>query len=126
MLELGLLVPAVGYLKAQQGREALRTAVKHAFERDRLNAIVAPSVPSPTAPVHEVDLEPLVHQQCPANLTGQPSVSVPCGFTDDGLPIGVQLIGRPFEEYALLRMAHAYEKATGWHVRRPPIAAAST
>lgn len=123
MLELGLLVPAVGYLKAQQARKLLRSAVKRAFEEGRLNAIVAPSVPTAAPLVSEVDLDALVHQQCPANLTGQPSVSVPCGFTEDDLPIGVQLIGRPFEEYEILHMAQAYEMAAGWHLRRAPIAA---
>ncbi len=121
MLELGLLVPAVGYVKAQQARETLRTAVRSAFERRRLNAIVAPSVPSAAALVQEVDLDGLVHQQSPANLTGQPSVSVPCGFTDAGLPIGMQLMGRPFEDYPILRMAHAYESATSWHLRSAPV-----
>lgn len=124
MLELGLLVPASGYLKAQQAREILRSAVRDAFERDGLNAIVAPSVPTATPRVEEVDLDPLVHQQSPANLTGQPAVSVPCGFTDTGLPIAMQLIGRPFEDYAVLRMAHSYEVATEWHLTRPPMAAA--
>jgi aspartyl-tRNA(Asn)/glutamyl-tRNA(Gln) amidotransferase subunit A len=124
MLELGLLVPGVGYLKAQQAREVLRRAVRDAFEREGLNAVVAPSVPTVTSRVEEVDLDPLVHQQSPANLTGQPSVSVPCGFTGTGLPIGMQLIGRPFEDYAVLRMAHTYEVATEWHLKRPPVAAA--
>ena len=85
---------------------------------------MAPSVPTATPRVEEVDLDPLVHQQSPANLTGQPAVSVPCGFTDTGLPIAMQLIGRPFEDYAVLRMAHSYEVATEWHLTRPPMAAA--
>lgn len=123
-IELGLLVPAAGYLKAQQARKALRTGVKAAFERHGLHAIVAPSVPTGASLVEEVDLDPLVHQQSPANVTGQPSVSVPCGFTEEGLPIGMQIIGRPFGDHAVLRMAEAYEAATGWHLRRPAIVSA--
>ena len=69
------------------------------------------------------ELSGLVHHQCPANVTGQPSLSIPCGFSQDGLPIGLQLIGRPFDEGTLLRIAAAYEDATAWHRRRPPVAA---
>ncbi len=55
----------------------------------------------------------------PFNLTGLPALSLPCGF-DSGLPIGLQIVGRPFEEGTVLRAAHAYEEATEWHERRPP------
>jgi aspartyl-tRNA(Asn)/glutamyl-tRNA(Gln) amidotransferase subunit A len=57
----------------------------------------------------------------PFNLTGQPTISLPCGFTSDGLPIGLQLAGQRWEESTVLRAAHAYEQATEWHTRRPPI-----
>ena len=52
---------------------------------------------------------------------GLPALSVPCGFSTGGLPIGIQLIGRPFDEAVILRLGHAYERATGWHTRRPPL-----
>jgi Asp-tRNA(Asn)/Glu-tRNA(Gln) amidotransferase A subunit family amidase len=55
------------------------------------------------------------------NLTGSPSISVPCGFTSGGLPIGLQLVGALFDEATVLRAAHAYERATEWHLRRAPI-----
>jgi aspartyl-tRNA(Asn)/glutamyl-tRNA(Gln) amidotransferase subunit A len=58
----------------------------------------------------------------PANAAGLPALSVPCGLTPDGLPIGLQLIGRPFDEATVLRAGHAYEQATDWHTRRPPAA----
>jgi len=54
------------------------------------------------------------------NLAGLPGISVPCGFSN-GLPVGVQFIGRPFEEATLLKVAHAYEQATEWHRRRPAL-----
>ena len=56
-----------------------------------------------------------------ACFTGQPAISIPCGFTGDGLPIGLQLMAGWFEEPTLLQVAHAYEQATEWHLRRPPL-----
>ena len=58
----------------------------------------------------------------PASLSGTPALSLPCGFTGSGLPIGLQLIGRAFDEATMLGVAHAYEQATDWHRRRPLVA----
>ena len=58
----------------------------------------------------------------PADMAGVPAVSVPCGFTAAGLPIGLQLIGRTLDEATVLRAAYAYEQATDWHRRRPELA----
>ena len=58
----------------------------------------------------------------PSNLTGQPALSVPCGFSADDLPIGLQLIGRPLGEARLFRIAHAYERAMPFFERKPPVA----
>jgi Asp-tRNA(Asn)/Glu-tRNA(Gln) amidotransferase A subunit family amidase len=57
----------------------------------------------------------------PFNLTGLPTLALPCGFSSSGLPLSLQLAGRPFEEGTVLRVGHAYEKATAWHTRRPPV-----
>jgi len=57
----------------------------------------------------------------PSNLDGSPAISIPCGFSSDGLPIGLQLIGKPFDERGLLDVALAYEGGTDWHLRRPPV-----
>ena len=57
----------------------------------------------------------------PFNLTGFPAISVPCGFTSAGMPIGSQLVAKPFEEGTLLRLAHAYEQSTDWHKRAPAL-----
>jgi aspartyl-tRNA(Asn)/glutamyl-tRNA(Gln) amidotransferase subunit A len=58
----------------------------------------------------------------PADMAGVPAISVPCGFTPSGLPVGLQLIGRALDEATVLRAAHAYERATDWHSRRPELA----
>jgi aspartyl-tRNA(Asn)/glutamyl-tRNA(Gln) amidotransferase subunit A len=57
----------------------------------------------------------------PFNVLGLPAISVPCGFTASGLPIGLQIVGRAFDEAGILRVAQAYEQATEWHRRRPPL-----
>ena len=58
------------------------------------------------------------------SMPGLPAVSVPAGFSTEGLPIGLQIVGRPFDEATILRMAHAYEQATPWHSKTPPLATA--
>jgi aspartyl-tRNA(Asn)/glutamyl-tRNA(Gln) amidotransferase subunit A len=63
----------------------------------------------------------LIRNTNPFNLLGVPAISVPCGFTDERLPLGLQLAGRWFDEATVLRAAHAYEQATDWHTRRPPL-----
>ncbi|HEV8264183.1 MAG TPA: amidase family protein, partial [Gemmatimonadales bacterium] len=57
------------------------------------------------------------------NVSGHPACSVPCGFTAAGLPIGMQIVGRAFDEATVLRVADAYQRATDWHTRRPPVGA---
>jgi aspartyl-tRNA(Asn)/glutamyl-tRNA(Gln) amidotransferase subunit A len=54
-------------------------------------------------------------------MTGLPALAVPCGFTTTGLPLSLQIAGRPFDEATVLRVGHAYEQATDWHRRRPPV-----
>jgi Asp-tRNA(Asn)/Glu-tRNA(Gln) amidotransferase A subunit family amidase len=60
----------------------------------------------------------------PFNVSGHPAASLPCGFTAAGFPVGLQIIGRPFDEATVLRVADAYQRATDWHMRRPPLAGA--
>ena len=62
--------------------------------------------------------EAYVRHSAPANLSGLPALTVPCGFDATGLPIGLQIIGRPFDEPAVLGIGHAYESATDWSSRR--------
>ena len=131
-LRLGALTPAVDYIKAQRARSACNAQFDAAMERYDL--LLAPAVPvgAPAIDQEVVEIEDrrenvltlLSRLTRPFNLTGQPTVSVPCGFTADAMPIGMQLAGRPWEEATVLRAARAYERAAGWHRRRPAVEAA--
>src|SRR5207249_1267216 len=96
--------------------------------------LVAPTVPI-TAPLLEqttVTLAgqsepqevvwPLTRNCSPFNAAGLPALSVPCGFTPEGLPVGLQLVGRPFDEETVLRAGHAYEREAGWYTHQPSLA----
>lgn len=120
MLELGALVPGTHYLSARRARRVLRDAMRACFERHRLDALLSPTVPTTTMPMAlvaqggdgaEDPLSTALHQMIPPNVTGQPALTVPCGFSAEGLPIGFQLMGRPFAEATLFRLARAYEAA---------------
>jgi aspartyl-tRNA(Asn)/glutamyl-tRNA(Gln) amidotransferase subunit A len=113
------------YLKAQR----VRTLVARDFERvfagvDLVAMPVAPTLPFAIGEKSEDPLQMYLSDifTIPVNLAGLPGISLPCGFAR-GLPIGLQLVGRPFEEAVVFRAAHAYEQATEWHHRRPPLAA---
>jgi aspartyl-tRNA(Asn)/glutamyl-tRNA(Gln) amidotransferase subunit A len=126
-LELGSAVRAVDYLKAQQARERLRADFRAAFER--VDVIVAPSAPMAAPRLGEDSVKigdetqsvrgALVRMNRPANFTGFPSISVPCGFTRAGLPIGLALLGPEWGESKLLQVAFTYEQTTEWHNRHP-------
>ena len=111
------------YLKAQKVRTLIRREFDQAFEK--YDALVTPT--SPTVPFkigEKVDdpLQMYLSDVCtlPINIAGLPAISIPAGFAD-GLPIGMQIISKPFGEETILKIAHAYEQATEWHKRRPEI-----
>jgi aspartyl-tRNA(Asn)/glutamyl-tRNA(Gln) amidotransferase subunit A len=112
------------YLKAQQVRSLIRRDFMRAFER--VDAIVGPTTPVAAFRLGERVDDPLQMYltdifTVPCNLAGICGLSVPCGFTrDPKLPVGLQLLGRPFGESLLLRIARAYEQASGWHLEHPP------
>ena len=128
-LEAGLFVSAADYLRAQQGRSLFNNEVRQLFKEVDLLAgptepVTAPKLLATEVQVgeHSMGTTPALTQYTrPFNMTGSPAISIPCGFSDAGLPIALQLAGRPFEEVTVLRAAHAYEQATEWHLRRPPI-----
>jgi aspartyl-tRNA(Asn)/glutamyl-tRNA(Gln) amidotransferase subunit A len=112
------------YLKAQKVRTLIRRDFDQAFER--CEVIATPTSPTPAFKVGEKTENPLQMYlsdifTISVNLAGLPGISIPCGFTKAGLPIGLQLIGRPFDEATVLKVAHAYEQATDWHLRKPPL-----
>ena len=126
---LGTYVLSAGYydafyLKALQVRTLLRRDYDRAFER--VDVVAVPTMPTPPFKLGEKTDDPLQMYLADvftvsANLAGLPGVSVPCGFSDDGVPIGFQLMGRMFDEATLLRVADAYERATDWHTRAPAL-----
>jgi aspartyl-tRNA(Asn)/glutamyl-tRNA(Gln) amidotransferase subunit A len=130
LLQSGLFLTASQYLAAQQARKKVIAAYRELWRSfDVLvtptSPIAAPPIGATTARLGDKEI-PLVRLfldlTLPFNLTGQPAISVPCGFTKSGLPIGLQFVGRPFDEATLFRAAAAYESATDWHSRIPPIA----
>jgi len=126
-IEYGGKVTAIRYLEAFDVKKRLLAEFDAAFKT--VDAIVAPSVPVPApligAESVRVDGEVMsarpviVGHARPANFTGLPAISIPCGFTRDGLPIGLQFIGRAFQESSLLRIAYSYERANDWRPRHP-------
>jgi aspartyl-tRNA(Asn)/glutamyl-tRNA(Gln) amidotransferase subunit A len=111
------------YLKAQKVRTLIRKEFEDAFER--YDALITPT--SPTVPFRigeKVDdpLQMYLSDVCtlPINIAGIPGLSIPAGFVD-GLPVGMQILGKPFNEEVLLHIGHAYEQATEWHKKRPEL-----
>jgi aspartyl-tRNA(Asn)/glutamyl-tRNA(Gln) amidotransferase subunit A len=114
------------YLRAQKVRTLIRNDFLKAFET--VDAIVTPTSPTPAFKIGEKSADPLQMYlmdifTISCNLAGICGLVVPCGFTNSQprLPIGLQLLGKPFGEEAILRLAHAYEQSTAWHEEKPPI-----
>jgi aspartyl-tRNA(Asn)/glutamyl-tRNA(Gln) amidotransferase subunit A len=127
---LGTYALSAGYYDAYYGKaQKVRTLVQRDFQKafERVDVIVAPTTPSAAFTMGEKE-DPLSMYlndvfTIPVNLAGLPGLSVPAGFTKSGLPIGLQIIGKAFDEATLLRTAKAYEAATSWHQRKPGLAA---
>jgi aspartyl-tRNA(Asn)/glutamyl-tRNA(Gln) amidotransferase subunit A len=121
MLE-GAFLSAADYLTAQRARSVLNERIRANF--DRVDVLAVPTVARPpdafdALDPNEQNLRPSFTH--PFNLTGLPAISLPCGFTSEDLPVGLQIAARPFEESTALRAAYAYEQATEWHRRRPAL-----
>ena len=128
-LEAGLFISAAEYLRAQQARTIFDNQGRRLL--DDVDLLAGPTEPV-TAPrimaskvmagEQEVGVVGALTQYTrPYNINGFPAISVPCGFSDENMPIGLQLAGKPFDELTVLRAAHAYEQATDWHTRRPSV-----
>jgi aspartyl-tRNA(Asn)/glutamyl-tRNA(Gln) amidotransferase subunit A len=111
------------YLKAQKVRTLIRREFEDAFRR--FDVLLTPTAPTPAFAIGEKTADPVqmyLSDVCtlPVNIAGIPGISVPCGF-EDGLPVGLQILGRAWDEETLLRVAHAYQQATDWHRRVAPL-----
>ncbi|MCY3543985.1 MAG: amidase [Chloroflexi bacterium] len=128
-LEEGAMTTAVAYIAAQRARTDFNRAFADAFKTYDIllaptNAVPAPRIGENIVEVngqteHKLAMMPRLTR--PHNVCGIPTVSVPCGFSSDSLPIGMQLAASPFNDALALQVAHAYEQATDWHTRRPSL-----
>lgn len=129
-LEAGELVSATDYITALRVRQKMKDAWQAMYAD--IDVVIGPAVASPATRRDQETIdwgggneEPVtpafVRLSAPANVTGLPSIAVPCGFSGDGLPLSFQAIGRPFGEAQILRIAQAYESATDWHTRKPSL-----
>jgi aspartyl-tRNA(Asn)/glutamyl-tRNA(Gln) amidotransferase subunit A len=129
LVEIGRFVTAADYLKAEQYRTVLMEAYRDAF--GKVDVVLGPTTPITAWKIGDWTVEVGGRQESvlaaswrftyPYNLTGLPAISVPCGFDGQGLPIGLQIAGRPFDEPTVLRVAHAYERTHEWKDRLPDI-----
>ena len=123
-LELGELFLATDYIHAQRLRAEMRDGWQHVLSG--LDVLITPTVPAVAPLVQDSATSGgikgvLLRNTYPVNLVGFPALSLPCGRGADGLPVGLQIIGRPFDEATVLQVGHAYEQATAWHQACPTL-----
>lgn len=124
---LGTYALSAGYYEAYYLKSLkVRTLIKRDFDNafETCDVIVTPTSPTPAFKIGEKIQDPLQMYlsdifTISVNLTGIPAISIPCGLNQSGLPIGLQIIGKPFDELTILRIAYAYEQTTPWHQYRP-------
>ena len=125
-IQSGAKISASDALRASRDLQASRHAIRKTF--DDVDVLLTPTVPIPPAVIADLREHPdnlrsqeliMLRNTRPFNVWGIPAISVPCGFTKDGLPIGLQLAAAPWREDLVLQAAHAYEQATEWHKKRP-------
>ena len=119
---LGGLFGSADYVKAQQARSRIRREFAEVMQR--VDLIGCPTMLGPAPLFDSFDPSTVVLGRsftAPFNETGMPAISVPCGFTESGLPLGLQLAGRPFEEETVIRAAYTYQQHAGWYKQRPAI-----
>ena len=126
----GLAVSAHEYLQGQRLRARFTREFLEAV-LSRVDVLVTPTIPEPAPALADAKagasadvvarMGRFSRLTRPFNALGVPALSVPCGAAEDGRPLAMQLVGRPFEEATLLRLGHAYERATAWRGRRPAL-----
>ncbi|MCL6625008.1 amidase [Alicyclobacillus shizuokensis] len=120
MIEAGKFIPATRYLQAQRVRHLIRDDFMAALAK--ADVLITPTLPFVAPRIGNKDTSlSIARFTFPTDVTGLPSLSLPCGFSSDGLPIGLQVIGAPFDESAVLRFGYAYEQATDWHHHHPTL-----
>jgi aspartyl-tRNA(Asn)/glutamyl-tRNA(Gln) amidotransferase subunit A len=121
-------VTTATYIQARRQVDQYRHTIRKVFET--VDLLITPTTPVPPFTISELlaDMDNLRTKEIlslrntrPFNILGLPAISVPCGFTRAGLPIGIQISGAPWAEANVLRLAHAYEQQTDWHTRRPKL-----
>jgi aspartyl-tRNA(Asn)/glutamyl-tRNA(Gln) amidotransferase subunit A len=116
-------VTAAAYIQSRRELDAARRSISTVFSK--VDLLVTPTTAVPPATIEEairlgIELEIINNRNtAPFNVYGLPTISIPCGFTSSGLPIGMQISGPHFGEAKVLALAHTYEQATDWHTRRP-------
>ena len=127
-LRLGAMIPAIDYIDAQRLRRWIRDGIEEALRT--FDVLVFPTQPTVAPAIDSYQsagslsddvLDVEIGHTGIANLSGHPALSVLAGFTKDGLPVGLQFTGRKFDEATILRLGHAFEQATKWHTRKPPV-----
>ena len=119
-IQAGANVTTPAYIQGRRDLAQVRRAAGKWYES--VDLLVTPTMPIPPAAIsdpHADDILPAVRNTSPFDVNGWPAISLPCGFTRRGLPIGLQIIGPHGGESAVFQLAHAYEQATDWHKRRP-------
>jgi aspartyl-tRNA(Asn)/glutamyl-tRNA(Gln) amidotransferase subunit A len=131
-LEMGGQIPATEHIQAQRMRRAFSEGMRALMQR--VDALALPTLPILPPRIDQLDQpmtfggrefdasSTLLRFTFPFNMSGQPALSLPCGFSSAGLPIGLQLVGRHLDEPTILRIGHAYQQATAWHRQRPTMA----
>ena len=127
-IRTGASVSVTDYIHCRRELDESRRTISSVFEN--VDLFVTPTTPIPPPTIAELEDNPdvlrpreilMLRNTRPFNVWGLPAISIPCGFTAEGLPIGLQIIGPHWREDWVLRLAHAYEQATGWHKRMPTI-----
>jgi len=118
----GAFLTAADYTQAQRFRSFFRRELAQLFAS--YDVLITPTWPSPAPRSDEMSPERQLRSVSftgPWNLAGLPALAVPCGFSSSGLPLSMQIIGKPFAEGTLLKVADAYQRQTDWHLRVPPV-----
>jgi aspartyl-tRNA(Asn)/glutamyl-tRNA(Gln) amidotransferase subunit A len=117
-------VKSASYVQARRQLDLLRREIKKVFAT--VDLLITPTLPNPPVTIAQ-GADPTavsIRNTLPFDVLGLPTISIPCGFTRSGLPIGLQISGAPFAESTVLLLAHVYEQATEWHTKHPKLSAA--